>query len=422
MNTKTIFLIIFLFGNTAFSVAQINLQTCIDLAQKNNPQFKMLGLVRDAEQIQLDILKKNFMPQTSVGGQASWQSAVTSLPISLPNFTVPTIPKDQYKATLDLNQAIWDGGANKSQQKFASATSNAELKSIDNVLYQTKEQVSNLFFGVLLANQQLLNFDLNLSDLENQLKKIKANVTNGTAIKSNVYTLEARIIELNQAKREVLSRKLSAIKALGILTGQEFDSNIRFEEPNNIMIWPSDLIERPELRFFEAQIDLLEANKSLVEAKYAPKLNLFATGGYGRPGLNFLSPDFSTYFIGGLALKIPISHFYLKTKQSDYKQIAINQYKIEIQKESFLQQIQIKLSAQKEDISKLKDQLEEDKKLIEIRAYMKKTAESKLENGIITVSDYITELDNETMAKQNFSLHKIQLSQILQNMNFTIGK
>jgi outer membrane protein TolC len=417
---KHIFILTLVFCGFSVS-AQTTLQYCIELAEKNSPQAQLLPLIKEAENIQIGALNKNLLPQASLAGQATWQSAVTSLPISLPNISVPSISKDQYKATLDLTQNIWDGGLTKGQKKLVSATANTDSKSIENNIYQLKEQISNLYFGVLLADKQLANTEISRNDLESQAKKIQANLQNGTAIKGNVLMIEARLIELKQIQREIKSRKLAALKGLSILTGKEFSETTILEEPQNQVIQDTN-IDRPELKLLDAQKELSEANKSLIKAKYAPKVNLFATGGYGRPGLNFLSPDFSTYFIGGLALKIPLSHLYLKTQNSDLRQLDINKEKIDRQKELFLQQTNLKLASQNEDVAKLQDQIKEDARLIEIREYMKKTAENKLENGIITVSDYISEVDNEATAKQNLSLHQVQLLQIINNIKITKGK
>ena len=408
-------------GQTWISLAQVTLQSCVDLAEKNSPQAQLLPLVKEAEAVQLGALNKNLLPQASLGGQATWQSEVTGLAVSLPNFEIPKVSKDQYKATLDLTQSLWDGGATKSQKSIAIANSNAEMRSIENNIYQTREQISNLYFGALLADKQLINTDFTKNDLDSQLKKQQANVQNGTAIKSNVMMLEARLIELKQQQREIKSRKLTALKGLSILTGKDFPENIVLEEPfiNSV---EETIIDRPELKFYEAQKELFEANKLLIRAKNLPKINLFATGGYGRPGLNFLSPDFSPYFIGGLTFKVPLTHFYSKSQDSDFRQLEINKAKIDKQKDVFLQNIQLKLASQKEEIAKFQDQIMEDNKLIEIRVYMKKTAEKRLENGVISVSDFITEVENESISKQNLSLHQIQLLQGHNNLIFTTGK
>jgi outer membrane protein TolC len=420
---KIRFLILLCFiGQTWLLSAQITLQSCFDLAEKNNPQTQLLPLVKESETLQINALTKNNLPQASLSGQATWQSQVTGLKLDIPGVNIPTVSKDQYKATLDLTQNLWDGGLTKSQKMLATATYNADVKSIESNIYQTKEQIANLFFGVLLANKQLANTETIKNDLENQLKKQEANVQNGTSIKSNVMMLNARLIELKQQTREILSRRLYALKGLSILTGKDFPESTELEEPSKEIENIELIIDRPELKLYEAQKDLAEANKSLVRAKNLPKINLFATGGYGRPGLNFLSSDFTTYFIGGLVFKIPLSHLYTKSQDSDFQQININKAKIDKQRDGFLQNMQLKLASQKEDIAKFQDHIQEDLKLIEIRTYMKKTAEKRLENGVITVSDYISEVDSETLAKQNLSLHQVQLLQGIHNIKITIGK
>jgi outer membrane protein TolC len=406
--------------NTIFLNAQITLEKCISLAEKNTPSTQLLLLVAETEALQINALNKNLLPQTSIGGQASWQSTVTGLTIKLPNIEIKTIPKDQYKATFDINQTIWDGGQLKSQKKLATANANVETKNIENSIYQIKEQVSNLYFGALLADKQYVSAEITKNDLENQLKKLTANVQNGLAIKSNVWALEAKLIELSQFQREIKSRKIAALNSLTILTGIIFNENTFLEQPSN-SVNDSENINRPELKVFESQQNLAEANKSVINSRYTPKLNLFGTGGYGRPGLNFLSPDFKTYFIGGLNLRIPISQFYTKSKDSDFRQIDINKLKIDKQKELFLQQISLKLSNLNEDASKISDQIIEDKKLVEIREQIKKSAQNRLDNGVITLSDFLTEVDNEAMAKQNMILHQIQLLQVKNAINITKG-
>ena len=421
MNKSKLFILLCLLCQTWLSMAQITLQSCIDLAEKNNPQAQLLTLVKEAETLQLGTLNKNLLPQASLGGQATWQSEVTGLAVSLPNFEIPKVSKDQYKATLDLTQSLWDGGTTKSQKLVASANTKTELSNVESNIYQSREQISNLYFGALLADKQMINSDFTKNDVESQLKKQQANVENGTAIKSNVMLLEARLIELKQQQREIKSRKLSALKGLSILTGKDFLESTILEEPI-INLNEEPTIDRPELKFYEAQKELFEANKSLIRAKNLPKMNLFATGGYGRPGLNFLSADFSTYFIGGFTFRVPLTHFYSKSQSLDFRQLDINKAKVDKQKDVFLQNIQLKLASQKEEIAKIQDQIIEDRKLVEIRAYMKKTAEKRLESGVISVSDYITEIENESISKQNLNLHQVQLLQACHNINITAGK
>ncbi|MES2795735.1 MAG: TolC family protein [Bacteroidota bacterium] len=412
-----------LFGAIIFSLtseAQISLEACIEAAEKNSSQTQLIQLVKQAEILQINALNKNLLPQASIGGQATWQSAVTSFPLKLPNIEVPTIPKDQYKATFDFNQTIWDGGQLKGQKLLTNASTNTEIKNIESNIFQLREQISNLYFGVLLASKQYELSKISQNDIQNQLNRAKANIQNGTVIKSSGLALEAKLIEINQLQREIRSRKLAALNGLTILTGLDINENSDLSQPQNLVNDNAN-INRPELYYFDAQEQMLNANKSITDAKYRPKLALFGTAGYGRPGLNFLSPDFGSYFIGGLSLKIPVSQIYTQSKGLDYQLIDINKLKIGKQKALFVQQVRLKLGSLNEEAAKLTDQIIEDEKLIKIRAEIKKASANKLENGVATVSEFLTDSDNESIAMENLVLHQIQLMQVQNAIKLALG-
>jgi outer membrane protein TolC len=162
-------------------------------------------------------------------------------------------------------------------------------------------------------------------------------------------------------------------------------------------------------------------NEQLIKAKNLPKLSAFATGGYGRPGLNFLATQFKTYFIGGVQLQIPLTHLYTNSQGLEIQQLRVNQQRIERQRESFLLATQVRLASQRQEVGRLQALVESDRKLIDIRGTIRKASESQLDNGIITASDYLTELDNEDTARQNLILHEIQLLQAQNNLRITSG-
>lgn len=417
-----IYKILLLFGisNLAFSQQKISLDDCLEQAQKHSPQAAQFDLIRQANDLQIKVLNGNYLPQSSIGGQATWQSAVTTLPIKLPNISITPPPKDQYKATLDITQNIWDGGMTAKQKAVVSSNSKVEEQKIQTDLYQIKDQISNLYFGALFAERQIANAQILQKDLQAKLNKIKASVENGVAIRSNILTIEARIIELEQQISDAQKRRQSAIESLALLTGLPLTNDTKLSEVN-LQSTDNQSINRPELLLFDTQKQVLAANEQLVKAKNAPKISAFATGGYGRPALNFLATDFDTYFIGGVQLKVPLSHFYTKSQSSEIQQLKINQQRIEKQKENFVLATQVRLANQRTEISRLQSSLESDKKLIVIREQIKKTADAQLDNGIITASDYLTEVNNEDLARQNLLLHEVQLMQAIQNLKVIAG-
>ncbi len=227
-------------------------------------------------------------------------------------------------------------------------------------------------------------------------------------------------MEIEQQLLETQKRRASALEGLSLLTGTNIDVNTTLQAPATQLVNGIE-ITRPELRLFDAQKQNLAVNEQLIKAKNLPKLSAFATGGYGRPGLNFLATQFQTYFIGGIQLQIPLTHLYTNSQGLEIQQLRVNQQRIERQRESFLLETQVRLASQRQEVGRLQALVASDRKLIEIRGSIRKASESQLDNGIITASDYLTELNNEDTARQNLILHEIQLLQAQNNLRITSG-
>jgi outer membrane protein TolC len=306
------------------------------------------------------------------------------------------------------------------QKEVAVANAKAEEQKLATDLYQIKEQVSGLYFGILFAEKQIENAQILRKDLESKLEKMRAAISNGTAIKSNLLAIDAKLLEVDQLLTDAQKRRKSSVEALELLTGKTLVETTVFELPRVASTVSQD-ISRPELLLLDNQKSVLDINQEMVKAKNLPKISAFATGGYGKPGLNFLANSFGTYFIGGVNLKVPLSFLYSGSQSNEIQQIKISQQKIDTQKESFVLATKIKLSNQNQEIERLESMVSTDAKILEIRKQIKQTAEAQLDNGIITASDFLTELTNEDIAKQNSILHEVQLLQAKFNLKIISG-
>ena len=100
----------------AQELTSLSLQQAYDLAYKNYPVLKQKDLIRQTADLNIDILQKGFLPQVTVVGQSTYQSAVTEIPIKVPGYTIEPPSKSQQKIVADLSQLIYDGGATKQQK------------------------------------------------------------------------------------------------------------------------------------------------------------------------------------------------------------------------------------------------------------------------------------------------------------------
>ena len=152
----------------------------------------------------------------------------------------------------------------------------------------------------------------------------------------------------------------------------------------------------------------------------APKLLGFATGGYGNPGLNMLDNSFQSYYIVGLKLDWDIFDWNANKKQRE--SLAINKDILDTNTEVFRLKTNMELQQQEADIRTIEDFIASDGEIIQLRKDVLKSAESQLKNGVITTSDYLTELTNLYEDENRLATHTIQLQLAKANYNVIQGQ
>lgn len=416
-NNYLTFIFLIFCGNIIFAQS-LTLPECYRLAKENYPLAKQHDLIAKSSDYTLENLAKGYLPQATLNAQATYQSAVTEMPIKLPGVSTDPINKDQYKVYVDVTQNIYDGGMIKQQQNQQKANTELQQKQLEVQLYQLKDRVNQLFFGILSLDEQLKINALIKSDIQYGLNKIQAQYKNGTALKSNVNILKAEILKNEQRQIELQSIRKASLLMLGELIHQSLsEATILIKPAEEELV--SDEIRRPELTMFEAQSTILNSQDELLKAKNRPKVSLFAQGGYGRPALNMLNNDFELYYMGGVRLSFPLSGFY--TRKNDQNLIEINRQNIEIQKENFVFNTNLTATQQREDWNKTQQLIQTDDAIIALRNQNKIIAQNQLDNGVITANDYMKEVEAENIARQNKSLHQIQALMASYNLKNTLG-
>ncbi|MNX52916.1 Outer membrane efflux protein [compost metagenome] len=397
----------------------LNINEAYQLARSNYPLTKQQHLIAKTSEFTVSNAAKGYLPVLSINGQATYQSAVTNFPISipLPAFTIPKYSKDQYKVYVEGDQVIYDGGLIKNQQQVAKTTKAVQEQSLEVELYQLYSRVNELFFGILLIDEQLKQNGLLLNDIQNGIDKAKALVANGVAYRSSVDELEAQSLQVGQERISLMANKKGYIAMLAIFIGRALDSGTTFERP--FMPVLAAEIRRPELLLYDNQKRVYNDQQKLLNLQLLPKLGAFAQGGYGRPGLNMLSNNFAWYYLGGLKLTWNFSSIYTHKKQMQL--LDIGRETIDLQKESFLLNTSMVQKQQIVGIDKYKELLNTDDRIIALRLSVKNAANAQLQNGVLNVHDYITVLNAEDQARQNKILHETQLLQALYNYQNIIG-
>ena len=395
----------------------LTIESCQEKAKANYPLVKQYGLIEQTAKYNISNANKGYLPQVTLSARATYQSDVTQIPSSLGDvlskltgkpFSFPSLAKDQYQAVLEATQVIWDGGVICTQNKITKAGTEVEKQKLEVDLYTLKDRVNQLFFGILLLNEQLKQTEILKNDLQTNYNRLNAYVKNGVAQQSDLDAI--KVEQLNVIQRE--SDLKATIKTYGILlsslTGLEINNKTELKKPDvDVSVLKADINHRPELSLFNAQNKLYENQKSLIQSGNLPKIGAFVQGGYGQPGLNMFTTGFSPFYIGGVRFSWNISGLY--TQKDNLNKIDINKKSVEIQKETFLFNNNLLTKQQQNEIEKLQSTIVNDDEIIRLRESIKKATNAKLENGTASVNDLIRDLNAENQAKQLKSLHEIQL-------------
>ncbi len=421
IHTKIFMLMVTLPGFTLYAQqpAHLAIGEVYQLARRNYPLTKQRNLIARTREYAVSNAAKGYLPALSVNGQATYQSAVTNFPFKIPiaGFTLPTYSKDQYKIYAEADQVIYDGGVIKNQEQTAEANEIIQQQNLETELYALYDRVNQLFFGALLMDEQLKQNDLLEKDIQNGIDKANALVANGTAYRSSVDELSAQLLQTGQSRVELKASRKAYLDMLALFINSQIDETTILEKPAAPAL--TDNISRPELLLYDYQKRTYDLQDQLLKSQLRPKFSFFLQGGYGRPGLDFLSNDFAWYYIGGLRLSWNLGSWY--TLKNQKQLLDINRKTLDIQKETFLFNTHITQKQQHADVEKYLELIKKDDAIIALRESVKKAAGAQLENGVLSAHDYITQVNAEDQARQNLIFHEVQLLQVQFSYQNTMG-
>ena len=399
------------------------LEECQQAAEKNYPLIKQYGLIAKTTQLTVKNIQKGWLPQVTASAQATYQSAVTAWPESMQTMyqqmglDMKGLRKDQYKIGVDLQQTIYDGGAISSQRNIAQQEGKVEEAQTETNLYQVRRRVNEMYFSLLLLNEQIqLNEDVKAL-LQSSEKKLSAMVKSGTAATSDLDNVRAERLSVEQQNENLKQQKLMLQRMLSVFCGLEVNNT---QKPTPIQI-ASPVNNRPEIRLYNSQLELTEAKERALDTQLRPKLGLFAQGFYGYPGLNMfedmMNRKWSLNGIVGIKLSWNVSALY--THKNDKAKLNAQREMIENAREVFLFNNKLEEIQQSENISRYQTMMKSDDEIIVLRTNVRKAAESKLAHGIIDVISLLREINNENAAKTQQSIHEIDMLKEMYNLKYT---
>lgn len=403
------------------------LEECQRAAEQNYPLIRQYGLIEKTTSLNVANIQKGWLPQVTASAQATLQSDVTAFPDKLQTvfqqtgITMDGLKKDQYRVGIDVQQTVYDAGNIKSQKEIARRQGELQSRQNEVTMYNVRKSVNEMYFSLLLVDEQIrLNADLQ-TVLEGNEKKLAAMLKGGTASESDWQNVKAERLNVVQKMTGLQSQRTALARMLSIFCGIEVNGLVKPEMPENMN--PSINL-RPELKALDAQLRLTDAQERALDAAMMPRLGVFAQGYYGYPGYNMFEDMMSRKFSwnGMIGARLTWNIGALYTRKNDKAKLQVQRETTEVNRERFLFDNNLEQIEQNENISRYRQMMTDDEEIISLRSSIRKAAESKLAHGIIDVNDLVREINSENKARVEQCIHEIEMLKEIYDLKITIGE
>ena len=403
------------------------LEECQRAAEQNYPLIRQYGLIEKTTGLNVANIQKGWLPQVSASAQATLQSDVPAFPDEFQKLyqqmgiTMEGLERDQYRVGIDVQQTVYDAGSIKSQKEIARRQGELQSRQNEVTMYNVRRRVNEMYFSLLLVDEQIrLNADLQ-TVLEGNEKKLAAMLKGGTASESDWQNVKAERLNVVQKMTGLQSQRTALARMLSIFCGIEVNGLVKPEMPENMN---ASINLRPELKALDAQLRLTDAQERALDAAMMPRLGVFAQGYYGYPGYNMfedmMSHKFSWNGMIGARLTWNIGALY--TRKNDKAKLQVQRETTEVNRERFLFDNNLEQIEQNENISRYRQMMTDDEEIISLRSSIRKAAESKLAHGIIDVNDLVREINSENKARVEQCIHEIEMLKEIYDLKITIGE
>lgn len=363
-----ILLLIALFFVSTTNAQELDLNSAIQLAKKNNRSMQNANSdIKIAKQKRLETIATG-LPQISLS--AAYNNAFEQ-PVSLVpgqyfggvagEYSAVTFGTSQsVSAGLVLNQMIFDGTylvGLQASEIYLRISQQAYLKTEQAVEQATVEAYAN----TLLAREQLVFLKQNLSLAQNNLKEAQQVFKNGFIEEENVQQLQLTVAALESSLNYATQMHAVAKNVLRYVMGMDLDEPLKLSSSLEGLVLEmqnttdSTLSLTKNIDYQMAQNDVRSKELLLKQERFRafPTVKAFLSGGYDGFGddFNFTQPSQDWYgrAIMGVNLNVPVfSSFQSKAKRQQAK-LALVQSKnqaVDVAQEILLEESRMRNTVQ----------------------------------------------------------------------------
>ncbi len=390
--------------SASLSTQAITLKECLQMAHDNYPAIKQYQLIEQTRDFTLENAAKEWLPQVSASAGAY---AFTDIIKSNEQMARMGIDMKNYmaNASVMVRQNVYDGGQIAAQKDVASAQSEVQKHQLNVSMYGINERVQQIYFGVLLLDEQILQNELHQKDFSASEKNIRSMMKGGIANQSDLDAILVEGLKLNQQKDAFVASRRAYLKMLEVFTGRDLQESEILEKPS-LQIGSGACENRPELHFYTSQNLLLDAQRKQLDTRLRPTVSLFGMGLLHSKVSDMVN---NGILAGGVSLSWNIGALY--TRKNDIKKLEVQRQMNEAQREVFLFNNRLQNEQENGAIASLRKQIAQDEEIVRLRESIRNKSDRKVQLGTESVNELVRDINAVNLARAQKAMHEIQLLQ-----------
>ncbi len=390
----------------AQSATVLHIDSCYAMAERNYPLIRQYDLIEQSKEYTISNAGKAYLPHISVTGIGAY--IISGLPtLQLPSMPAAEKHDIQFIGIGQINQTIWDGGATRAQKEVATENAGVEKASIDVSVYQIHERIQQLYFGILLIDEQLKQLSILKENLNRSLNSVQLTRDQGLTYQTDVDEVKTELLSVGQREIEFSFARRGYIEMLAFMTGTAIPESVQLEEPVAVESYASMTNNRPELNVYESQLRLLDASSSFDKVSVMPRFGLMGAGIFIQPGVSFATENLSSLALAGVSVSWNTAGLYKFSNNKKLNQVKMD--RIRNQQETYLFNTDLQTKQVSSEIEKQEAILSNDDGIVVLRGNIRNGYQLKYDNGLCSMNELISAINRESEARVARALHRVQL-------------
>lgn len=380
----------------------ISLTECRQMAHDNYPAIKQYQLIDQSRDFTLGNVVKGWLPQVSASAGAYAFTDILKTNEQMERMGIDT-KNWMASASVTIRQNVYDGGQIAAQKNVVSAQSNVQKQQLDVSMYAIGERIDQLYFGILLLDEQLSQNELLQKDLSTSEQTIRSMMKGGIANQSDLDAILVEKLKVNQQKESLQESRKAYLRMLGVFVGKKLSENEKLEKPSLQATAPWQ-VNRPELSYYASQSQLLDAQRKQLDTRLRPTVSFFGLGMMHSKVSDMVHNDL---LAGGISVSWNIGALY--TRKNDIKKLEVQRAMIDSQRETFLFNNRLQNEEADGNISSLRKQLKQDDEIVRLRENIRNKSDKKVQLGTESVNELVRDINAVSLARAQKAQHEILL-------------